>query len=61
MISAVIERGAGMDVGKTFVVVCVMIARSSRSHEWKHAPSAQPMQIGNVYAHGWWRNNALMS
>jgi transposase len=25
MISAVIERGAGIDVGKTFVVVCVMI------------------------------------
>jgi hypothetical protein len=25
MIPAVIERGAGIDVGKTFVVVCTMV------------------------------------
>ncbi len=41
MIPSVIERGAGIDVGKNFVAVCIMIGRQMRNQGLNNAITAR--------------------
>jgi hypothetical protein len=52
MIDAVIERCAGIDVGKKFILVCALYGSSHEAPRSKCEPTAQPLTLSKLWSDG---------